>query len=330
MVLSVLHPFRRNSKCLEGCSRLLPGLGLRALMVDATDPEARDNSGSEDSCLATDAHQASARKGQRTVGAVGSNAATSGGEHHGPVRAAQRRKGERRKVLPVLGGDTFTSNVASILVRWPHTPPARQPRNWLEVTSTERFRWLFPRRPTLLTEQATQGLKALAASGAYGIDDGGGGLAAAAASGSAQYDAHQAALSELVDRLQALQRHLQDATPDDDENGNDTIVAVAAFTADDDIGDADGEGEPSALHLRSAADPASSLGKDAGAAASSTSGRGVDKAGPATPAASLGRHRRRPAGWQRGPKPAPPWDDTQPFQTSVGTVYHFWRMCPYG
>lgn len=45
---------------------------------------------------------------------------------------------------------------------------------------------------------------------------------------------------------------------------------------------------------------------------------------------SIGRRQRRPEGCQRGPRPAPPWDDTQPFQTHVGTVYHFWRLCPYG
>jgi hypothetical protein len=73
----------------------------------------------------------------------------------------QAKKGERRKVLPVLVGNGFTSNIATLLLRSPHTPASRQPRSWQDVLDNDRFRQLFPRRPPALTERAVQGLQVL-------------------------------------------------------------------------------------------------------------------------------------------------------------------------
>ncbi|KAG2484268.1 hypothetical protein HYH03_016912 [Edaphochlamys debaryana] len=44
----------------------------------------------------------------------------------------------------------------------------------------------------------------------------------------------------------------------------------------------------------------------------------------------LGRRLRSPCARQQAHWPAPPWDDRQPFQTAYGTVFGFWRLCPYG
>ncbi|EFJ45332.1 hypothetical protein VOLCADRAFT_94442 [Volvox carteri f. nagariensis] len=273
----MIQRIKGGSSSIAEASRLLPTCSfIRGFRADATDPETRSEDACEDQCC---------------KGLLADPPA-----YRGPIRTAQPRKGERRKALPVLAGDQFTSNVATLL------PP--------------------------LTEGAVQGLKALAASGLYNSDSrGAGGPATAAGTceDAVQYDAHQAALSELLDRLQALQQHLQDFMSDDGSR-NGTIVALATITEED--GD-----EPGGPYIRNEADSqdVACSGPEGLEGSASSDGRVANEgSGSSCAATMLGRWRRRPAGWQQGPRPAPPWDDTQPFQTHVGTVYHFWRLCPYG
>ncbi|GIL73466.1 hypothetical protein Vretimale_17688 [Volvox reticuliferus] len=342
MVLTCILRSRRASTSFAEVSRLFPNvLALRSFRADATDPEIRGEDDSDDPCctsVLTDTHKAcSGRSRRHASGAVSSETHQAAGQR-GPVRAAQPRKGERRKVLPVLAGDKFTSNVATLLVRWQHaaSSPSRLPRNWQEVCDSDRFRRLFPLRPTPLTEGAVQGLRALAASEAYDPSDGeaDGRLPAWGDALPQQYDAHQAALLELVDRLQAVQQHLEDSMSND---GDGTILALTFTHDDDDDGSRDidnEEGEkpsvsPYHIHGQPGCDD-SPCSNEVGDAAGSNETRSRDGSGVVTMRTPLGRCRRRPEGCQRGPRIAQPWDDRQPFQTNVGTVYHFWRLCPYG
>ncbi|GIL49686.1 hypothetical protein Vafri_5998 [Volvox africanus] len=323
MVLKCVLRSSGGSPSLAEVSRLVPNaLALRGFRADATDPELRAEDGNDNPCstnILTDTHAGRSR--HHASGAVSSETQQAAGQR-GPVRAVQARKGERRKVLPVLAGDKFTSNVATLLVRWPHAapPPSRLPRSWREVCDSEHFRRLFP----------------LAAAGAYGNNHGEAGLGLPAAGDALpqQYDAHQAALLELVDRLQAVQQHLEDSMSNE---GDGTIVALtfAHEEADDGGRDIDSEEEGelsgSSCHLRRHSGREGSPCIDGVGDAAGYSDIGSRKgSGAANIRMALGRCRRAPAGWQQGPRPAPPWDDTQPFQTNVGTVYHFWRLCPYG
>ncbi|GLI64601.1 hypothetical protein VaNZ11_007908, partial [Volvox africanus] len=251
MVFKCILRSRGASPSLEEVSRLVPSaLALRGFRADATDPEIRAEDGNDDvpcsTSMLTDTHKACAgRSRHHASGSVSSETQQAAGQR-GPVRAVQARKGERRKVLPVLAGDKFTSNVATLIVRWPHSakPPPRLPSSWQEVCDSDRFRQLFPLRPSPLTEGAVQGLRALAAAGGYSSNAGeiGGGLPAAGDVIPQQYDAHQAALLELVDRLQAVQEHLEDSMSNE---GDGTIVALtfAPDEADDGGRDIDSEEE---------------------------------------------------------------------------------------
>lgn len=112
----------------------------------------------------------------------------------------------------------------------------------------------------------------------------------------------------------------QDEDSDSDEDGTDSsYVTVAAFTVED----GSFMSQPRD-RTRSASGSARGMDGDMDAADG-----GLGEQAPSSWPCPLGRRRRAPGG-RLLRAPVPPWDDTQPFQTHVGTVYHFWRLAPYG
>ncbi|KXZ53331.1 hypothetical protein GPECTOR_7g1225 [Gonium pectorale] len=128
-------------------------------------------------------------------------------------------------------------NVATLLVRWPHAPLQKVPRSWREVTDNDRFQYLFPRRPQPFVQRAMDAYEELLHAASVSPDNdpdkvasGSGGRLGAVDSGLSH--AHQAALTELLERLQSWQQHLQDT--DDISSDKSTIITIAAVSTDDD------------------------------------------------------------------------------------------------
>ncbi|GFR49614.1 hypothetical protein Agub_g11637 [Astrephomene gubernaculifera] len=347
---------RVKSRSLGPAESQLVLSSVRAFRADSPDAEA---CGEGDGVDKVGSSSAISDSPKRSSGEQSSDIDRSRLASNPPIRASQQppNEGERRKVL-TPSHDEFTGNVATLLVRWPHLPtqPSKQPRSWREVVDNDRFMSLFPRRPTALTQHAIRNLQATLAATAEGLNEAGGsGSAAAGGPGPQQDPAAHAVVSELLERLMAVQQRLQDSmSEDDDGSGESTILAVAAIAEEDDEDDLS-NGHDASSSGRSWSQQASYDDEDAemrrgahaqGFAASasglhSSSSSGQETATGAQPdggseGASGSRRLGRRLRWnpcpRRGPirTPAPPWDDCQPFQTHVGTVYHFWRLCPYG
>ncbi|KAG2433798.1 hypothetical protein HXX76_008156 [Chlamydomonas incerta] len=196
---------------------------------------------------------------------------------------------------------------------------------WREVVGDPRFMQLFPRRVSPDTTELLQRLQG----GSASSDPGSAGAREAQNIAWTPEDAvRHSAMMRLVEQLQEVQRQLQEAMPQDEgsdseEDGagaDSSYVTVAAFTLDDDS---------VLMQSRDGTQPASGSGRAAGGAAHAGGAMGQPEQASSSWPCPLGRRRRAPGGRPLR-TPAPPWDDTQPFQTHVGTVYHFWRLAPYG
>ncbi|KAG2446408.1 hypothetical protein HYH02_008402 [Chlamydomonas schloesseri] len=309
---------------------LAPGL-IRTLVADT--PEARDLHSADSRAPASQDVSVSGREREEPC-----TSPRCGGL--APAVRAQGASLGRRKVLPPAGTDAFVSNVATLLLtlQQQHAPAESQAGRaaaarsrsltWREVVGDPRFLQLFPRR---ISPDIKEILQRLQGGAGNRTPDSGGSEAAQKIAWTREDAARHSAMLQLINQLQEVQRQLQEAMPQDegsdseeDSGGTDSsYVTVAAFTLDDDAllpparpGD-----------MRSA----SSSGREAdGATCANSLGPGelLGQAASSWPC-PMGRRRRSPGGRPLR-APAPPWDDTQPFQTHVGTVYHFWRLAPYG
>ncbi|PNH00967.1 hypothetical protein TSOC_013173 [Tetrabaena socialis] len=216
--------------------------------------------------------------------------------------------------------DPFTGNVATLLLQWPPARTHGKERSWRSVVEDARFLQLFPRRYSPVTSHVLNNLQTMMESdddeepGGSGDD-----------LGAPRFQAHGSAASRdpqhaaAMELMAQFKRHLRDNMP---ANGG-ASFAVGSFAHDNHDSDSDAEGDRGR-----GAEPAAEWSAGTRRARALSQRHTRSEQGHTT--GTKGRRNRAPSQPQRGRVADAPWDDTKPFQTPYGTVYGYWRLCPYG